>query len=67
LYIPDITQGTNNYAIYTNTGKVRLGGVVHFQRAMGDSTKNPAVDAPSDWIEVRVNGTTKYIPVYDAS
>lgn len=34
---------------------------------MGASTKDPATDAVDDWLEVQVDGTTYYIPLYAAS
>ena len=34
---------------------------------MGDSSKDPTTDAPADWIETQIGGTTYYVPVYAAS
>ena len=31
------------------------------------STKNPTTDAEAGWINVEIDGVTKYIPYYDAS
>lgn len=42
-------------------------GILDFQATMGDSALDPATDAPSDWVEVKIGGTTRYIPAYAAS
>ncbi len=67
LYIDAMTHGNTNYAIYTNAGKVRLGDIVNFAGTMGDSAKNPATDAPADWVQIEIGGTPYYIPAYAAS
>jgi len=66
LYINSITAGGTDYAIYTNTGSVRLGDTINFAGAMGDSGKDPTSDAPDDWVECEIGGTTYYLPAYDA-
>jgi len=66
LYLPDISDGTNNYAIYTNSGEIRFGDIVNFAGTMGNSTKDPTTDAPADWVEIKISGTTYYIPAYTA-
>lgn len=66
MYMPSITKGTNNYAIYTNSGEIRFGDIVNFAGTMGNSTKDPTTDAPVDWIEVQIAGTTRYLPAYAA-
>jgi hypothetical protein len=49
-------------------GDVELGrGPLDFLFTMGDSTKNPATDPPDDWVEIKIGGTTRYIPAYAAS
>ncbi len=40
---------------------------VEFSGSMGDSSKNPASDAPADWIEIKIGLNTYYIPVYSVS
>jgi len=37
-----------------------------FVGAMGNSSKNPTSDAPADWVEIKIAGVTRYIPVYAA-
>lgn len=66
LYIQDQTAGTNDYAIYTNAGKVRLGDIINFAGTMGNSTKDPTSDAPTDWVQIEIGGTTYYLPAYTA-
>lgn len=41
--------------------------IMDFVGTMGDSSKDPSAVAEDDWIEVRINGSTRYIPVYAAS
>lgn len=66
LKIGDQTGGTFNYSIYTGTGKVRLGDTINFAGTMGNSTKTVGTDAPADWVEVQIGGTTYYLPAYAA-
>lgn len=49
-------------------GDVEIGvGPLDFVFAMGNSTKNPTTDAPVDWVEIKIAGTTRYLPAYAAS
>ena len=41
-------------------------GIMDFRGTMGDSAKTVGTDAPADWIEVQIAGTTRYIPAYAA-
>jgi len=41
-------------------------GIIDFLGTMGNSTKDPTVDAPVDWVEVQIGGVTRYIPAYGA-
>jgi len=66
LYIDAMTHGNTNYAIYTNAGKLRFGDIVNFAGTMGDSAKNPATDAPDDWVQVEIGGVAYYLPAYAA-
>lgn len=38
--------------------------VMNYTFTMGTGALDPTTDAPVDWIEVRIAGTTRYIPVY---
>ena len=38
--------------------------ILNFDMTMGTGSGDPAVDAPADWIEVKIGGVTRYIPVY---
>ena len=51
----------------TSITTTKLRGIVDFTGTFGDSAKNPTTDAPADWIEVKLNGTTYYLPAYAAS
>ena len=51
------------------TGELDLTGaevLINFKDGTA-STKNPTTDAEAGWINVNIDGTTKYIPYYDAS
>lgn len=41
-------------------------GPMDHRWAMANSTKDPTTDAPADWIEVKINGTVRYLPAYAA-
>lgn len=45
---------------------VQDGGVIDFLWSMGNSTEDPRVTAPTDWIEIKIGGTTRYLPAYAA-
>lgn len=76
IYIGDINfAATSNYAIYTESGRVRLGDVIETaagQESTGSGsaalgTNSPAVtnSAPYTWIEFRTSdGSTVYSPVW---
>lgn len=66
LLIDDQIGGVTNYAISTGLGKVRLGDIIDFAGAMGNSSKNPTTDAPADWVEIQIGGVTRYLPAYAA-
>lgn len=40
------------------------GYIMNFDMTMGTGSGDPAVDAPADWIEIKIGGATRYIPVY---
>jgi len=41
-------------------------GIINYAGSMGDSSKDPRTDAVDDWVEIKINGTTYYIPAYSA-
>jgi hypothetical protein len=41
-------------------------GIIDFKGTMGNSTKDPATQAPADWVQVKIAGTTYYLPAYAA-
>lgn len=41
-------------------------GEIDFRWAMGNSTKDPTADAPADWVQVKIAGTSYYLPAYAA-
>lgn len=60
----DVVLMPNNDVQFTfgQTGRINFTPGTVF----GNSSKNPAVDAVADWIEVQIESTTRYIPVYAA-
>jgi len=40
------------------------GGIVDFRATMGNGSDDPTTDAPTDWVEVKISGTTYYLPAY---
>lgn len=67
----DITNSAGDLKILSDgTGKVVFTGeqrIINFTNTMGSSTKSPESDAEDGWIEIKINGTSKYIPYYNAS
>ncbi len=41
-------------------------GIVDFKGSFGTSTKDPTSDAPADWVEIKIGGTTRFLPAYAA-
>ncbi|KKL61592.1 hypothetical protein LCGC14_2193750, partial [marine sediment metagenome] len=39
-------------------------GIINYKGTMGNGTDDPTTDAPTDWVEVEINGTTRYLPAY---
>lgn len=39
-------------------------GIIDYRGTMGDSSKNPTVIVPDDWVEIEIGGTTYYLPAY---
>lgn len=66
LKIENQSGSTNSYSLYVGTGKIYLGDIVDFRGTMGDSTKTVGTDAPADWVQVQIAGTTYYLPAYAA-
>lgn len=48
------------------TANINLASIVDFTATMGNSTKDPTSDAPADWVQVEIGGTTYYLPAYVA-
>lgn len=51
----------------TSLLEVEASGELDFRWAMGNSTKDPTTDAPADWVQVKIGGTSYYLPAYAAS
>lgn len=62
------TKGNIDQMVFQNDGDVEIGaGPLDFTLTMANSAKDPTTDAPADWVEVKIGGTTYYIPAYAAS
>jgi len=59
----DIAEFRNN-----GTAKLKVGtqGTLDFTGTMGNSSKTVGTDAPADWVQVAIGGTTYYLPAYSA-
>lgn len=53
-------------SIYKEASIATVDAILDFTVTMGNSTEDPTVDAPTDWIEVAIDGTTIYLPGYVA-
>jgi len=63
-----LTSGGSGTAIelYSDLAINIADNIFDFNVVMGDSAKNPASDAPDDWVQVKIAGTTYYLPAYTA-
>lgn len=60
-------NSASNLAVQILSTKVfEFYGITDFKATMGDSTKTVGTDAPADWVEVKIGGTTRYLPAYAA-
>lgn len=59
----------DNTVVLGNTSitLTHLQGIVDFRGTMNNSALDPTSDAPSDWVEIKIGGTTYYLPAYAAS
>jgi len=46
--------------------EITTNAIQNHAEAMGNSTKDPTTDAPADWVEIEIGGTTYFIPAYVA-
>lgn len=44
---------------------IEFNGITDYIASMGDGSDNPAADAPADWLEIKIGGVTRYVPVYN--
>ncbi len=67
--VVDITHDEGDFKIQNDgTNKVSFIGnerIMNFTNTMGDSDKHPEIDAEDGWIEIKINGVSKYIPYYN--
>lgn len=67
-----IVGTTSNHVMYfytNNTAQLNLdtSGILDFTATMANSALDPTTDAPIDWVQIKIDGTAGYIPVYAAS
>jgi len=41
-------------------------GILDFNQTMGNSACDLTIDSPADWVEIKIAGTTYYLPAFDA-
>jgi hypothetical protein len=63
---------TANLQEWRNAGgtvlfEVEDDGILDFKQSMGDSGCSVMTSDPSDWVEIKIAGTTYYLPAYPAS
>ena len=67
----DLNQTANLQEWKSSTGTVLFevedDGILDFKQSMGDSGCDPMTGSPSDWVEIKIAGTTYYLPAYEAS
>jgi len=56
-----LRMGTTETLRIANADKL-----LDFRMTMANSTKDPTIDAPADWVEVMIAGTKRYLPAYAA-
>lgn len=50
----------------TEAIRITSAQIMDFRGTMGNSSKDPTTDAPADWAEIQIAGTTYYVPAYAA-
>lgn len=50
----------------TSAYEITTGGIINFTATMGNSTKDPGSDSPSDWVQIQIGGTTYYLAAWAA-
>lgn len=70
LVVDTAATPSASIAEYHNSGtaklKISTQGILDFAGTMGNSTKTVGTDAPADWVQVAIGGTTYYLPAYAA-
>lgn len=76
LYFGDENDVNASVIIHSNdTGRLRIraeseievDSITDYTVAMGNSALDPTTDAPADWVEIQIGGTTYYVPAYAAA
>jgi hypothetical protein len=69
-FVSNANNGGNPARIQLEAGdsanRIIIGGILNFEDSMGNSSKNPATDAATDWVECQIGGVTRYLPAYSA-
>ncbi len=45
--------------------RIKSTGIMKFSGTMGTGSDDPTTDAPTDWLEIDIGGTTYYLPAYN--
>jgi hypothetical protein len=59
-----LVLGAASTAETTNVVDIAIN--TEYSWAMGDSAKDPTTEAPADWVQITIGGTTYYLPAYAA-
>lgn len=51
----------------TEVMRLSTSGIIDFKGTYGDSTIDPSATAETDWLEIKLNGTQYFIPLYPGS
>lgn len=62
---PSLMIGTNGFGLYESaSGRLGVTGVFDYRGTMGNSSKDPTADAPDDWVEIEIAGTSYFLPAF---
>ena len=72
LVVKGDTNQTANLQEWKNSSgtvlfEIEDDGLLDFKQTMGNSSCDPMTASPSDWVQVKIAGTSYYLPAYDAS
>ena len=71
LVVKGETSQTANLQEWKNSGgtvlfEVEDDGLLDFKQTMGDADCDMTTDQPADWVEIKIAGTTYYLPAFES-